>query len=68
MAWTFREDSSNSESGESDDGDALETSHALAYAEKIAKKMSSDKVILVNLSGRGDKDIHTVAKCLKDNK
>ena len=40
---------------------ALETSHALAYAEKIAKKMSSDKVILVNLSGRGDKDINTVA-------
>jgi tryptophan synthase beta chain len=40
---------------------ALETSHALAYAEKMAAKMSSDKVILVNLSGRGDKDINTVA-------
>jgi tryptophan synthase beta chain len=40
---------------------ALETSHALAYAEKMASKMSSDKIILVNLSGRGDKDINTVA-------
>lgn len=41
---------------------ALETSHALAYAEKIAKTMSKDQIILVNLSGRGDKDINTVAK------
>ncbi|MDF1780621.1 MAG: tryptophan synthase subunit beta [Alcanivoracaceae bacterium] len=40
---------------------ALESSHALAYAEKLAKKMSSDKMIVINLSGRGDKDIHTVA-------
>ena len=40
---------------------ALETSHALAYAEKIAAKMSSEEIILVNLSGRGDKDINTVA-------
>ncbi len=41
---------------------ALETSHALAYAEKLAKTMKADQVILVNLSGRGDKDINTVAK------
>lgn len=41
---------------------ALESSHALAYAEKLAKTMSQDKVVLVNLSGRGDKDINTVAK------
>ncbi|HEY9322742.1 MAG TPA: tryptophan synthase subunit beta [Candidatus Methylopumilus sp.] len=41
---------------------ALETSHALAYAEKLAKTMKPDQVILVNLSGRGDKDINTVAK------
>jgi tryptophan synthase beta chain len=41
---------------------ALESSHALAYAEKLAKTMSKDQVILVNLSGRGDKDINTVAK------
>jgi len=41
---------------------ALESSHALAYAEKLAKTMDRDKVIVVNLSGRGDKDILTVAK------
>lgn len=41
---------------------ALETSHALAHAEKMAKTMRNDEIILVNLSGRGDKDINTVAK------
>jgi tryptophan synthase beta chain len=41
---------------------ALESSHALAHAEKMAKTMSKDQIILVNLSGRGDKDINTVAK------
>ena len=41
---------------------ALETSHALAHAEKLAKTMKPDQVILVNLSGRGDKDMETVAK------
>ena len=41
---------------------ALESSHALAYAMKIAPRMSKDEVLLVNLSGRGDKDMHTVAK------
>ncbi|MFA6180364.1 MAG: tryptophan synthase subunit beta, partial [Candidatus Methylopumilus sp.] len=41
---------------------ALESSHALAYAEKLAATMSPDQVLLVNLSGRGDKDINTVAK------
>jgi tryptophan synthase beta chain len=41
---------------------ALESSHALAYAEKLAKTMNKDQIILVNLSGRGDKDINTVAK------
>ncbi|WP_177420583.1 tryptophan synthase subunit beta [endosymbiont of Lamellibrachia barhami] len=40
---------------------ALESSHALAYAAKLAPAMESDKIILVNLSGRGDKDMHTVA-------
>ena len=40
---------------------SLETSHALAYTSKLAAKMSSDQAILVNLSGRGDKDMHTVA-------
>lgn len=41
---------------------ALESSHALAYAGKLAKTMSPEQIILVNLSGRGDKDINTVAK------
>ncbi len=40
---------------------ALESSHALAHAAKIAPKMQRDKILLVNLSGRGDKDINTVA-------
>lgn len=41
---------------------ALESSHALAYAEKLAKTMSPEQMIVVNLSGRGDKDIHTIAQ------
>jgi len=41
---------------------ALESSHALAYAEKLARELGKDKNILVNLSGRGDKDMHTVAE------
>lgn len=41
---------------------ALESSHALAYAAKLAASMQPDQTIVVNLSGRGDKDIHTVAK------
>jgi tryptophan synthase beta chain len=41
---------------------ALETSHAVAYAEKLAREMDSDQVVIVNLSGRGDKDILTVAE------
>jgi len=41
---------------------ALESSHALAYAGKLAPSMARDQVLLVNLSGRGDKDINTVAK------
>jgi tryptophan synthase beta chain len=40
---------------------ALESSHAIAYALKLAPTLPKDKVILVNLSGRGDKDMHTVA-------
>ena len=40
---------------------ALETSHALAHAAKLAPQMDRDAVIVVNLSGRGDKDIQTVA-------
>ena len=41
---------------------ALESSHALAHAIKIAPTMGNDKVLLVNLSGRGDKDMNTVAR------
>ena len=41
---------------------ALETSHALAYVRKIAPKMKKNKIIVVNISGRGDKDIDAVAK------
>lgn len=40
---------------------ALESSHALAYAKKLAKDLPKDKIIVVNLSGRGDKDILTIA-------
>lgn len=40
---------------------ALESSHALAYAKKLAAEMSPKQSIVVNLSGRGDKDIHTIA-------
>lgn len=41
---------------------ALESSHAVAYAAKLAPTLSKDKILLVNLSGRGDKDMHTVAE------
>jgi tryptophan synthase beta chain len=41
---------------------ALESSHAVAYAKQLAPTMKKDQIILVNLSGRGDKDINTVAK------
>ena len=41
---------------------ALESSHALAYAAKLAPRMRKDQILLVNLSGRGDKDMHTVAE------
>jgi tryptophan synthase beta chain len=43
---------------------ALESAHALAALEKIAPAMGKDKIIVVSLSGRGDKDIFTVAKAL----
>lgn len=43
---------------------AIESSHALAQAIKEAPNMEKDKIIVVNLSGRGDKDVHTVAKYL----
>jgi tryptophan synthase beta chain len=45
---------------------ALESSHAIAYAGKIAKTLGPAKTMLVNLSGRGDKDVHTVEKMLAE--
>ncbi|MCK9341830.1 MAG: tryptophan synthase subunit beta, partial [Synergistaceae bacterium] len=40
---------------------ALESSHALAGAMRIAAEMEKDKIVLVNLSGRGDKDMETIS-------
>jgi tryptophan synthase beta chain len=45
---------------------ALESSHAVAYALKLAPQLKPDDIVLVNLSGRGDKDLETVAKALGD--
>jgi len=44
---------------------ALESSHAVAYAIKLAPTLSKDKIIIVNLSGRGDKDVDYIAELLK---
>lgn len=44
---------------------ALESSHAVAYALKLAKELTPDEVLIVNLSGRGDKDVEQVYKMLK---
>lgn len=46
---------------------ALESAHAVAYCQKLAPKMSPDEIILICLSGRGDKDIHTVADAMGVN-
>ncbi len=43
---------------------ALETAHALSYAEKLAKELGPGKNLVVNVSGRGDKDIGVVAEAL----
>ena len=44
---------------------ALESSHAVAHAVRLAREMSKDELIIVNLSGRGDKDVDSVAKLLE---
>ena len=44
---------------------AIESSHALAYAKKQAQKMGKDEIMVICLSGRGDKDVHTVAAYLE---
>ena len=43
---------------------ALESAHAIAYAVRLAKTLLRTKALLVGLSGRGDKDVHVVAKAL----
>ena len=44
---------------------ALESSHAVAHALKLAKELTIEDIIIVNLSGRGDKDVEQVFKMLK---
>ena len=46
---------------------AIESSHAVAYAMKLAPKMSKDEIIVVNLSGRGDKDVAAIARYKGEN-
>jgi tryptophan synthase beta chain len=42
---------------------ALESAHAISYARRVAKELGPDGILLINLSGRGDKDVNTVEKC-----
>jgi tryptophan synthase beta chain len=44
---------------------ALESAHAVAHAMKVARLMNRDQILIVNLSGRGDKDIDSVRQVLK---
>jgi len=46
---------------------ALESAHAVAHAIKVAAELESDKIVIVNLSGRGDKDVNTVQESLKSD-
>ena len=41
---------------------AIESAHAVAYARKLAPTMSKDKIIVINVSGRGDKDVAAIAR------
>jgi len=47
---------------------ALESAHAIAYAQRVARELGREATVLVNLSGRGDKDVHTVEKSLATRK
>ena len=47
---------------------ALESAHAIAYAETVARELGPGTILLVNLSGRGDKDVNTVEKALTEQK
>ncbi|MNN43853.1 Tryptophan synthase beta chain [compost metagenome] len=44
---------------------ALESAHAVAHAKKLAPSMGTDQIIIVNLSGRGDKDVEQVFQMIK---
>ena len=41
---------------------ALESAHAVAHVKKLARKIAADSIVIVNLSGRGDKDVQQVAR------
>ena len=43
---------------------ALESAHAVAHAQRLAREMGTSQIVLVNLSGRGDKDVNTVERWL----
>jgi len=45
---------------------ALESAHAIAYSERVAGELKSDQIIVVNLSGRGDKDVDTVSDAMNE--
>ncbi len=47
---------------------AIESSHALAYLPKLCKTLTKDDIVIVNLSGRGDKDVNTIAKYMEAKK
>ncbi|MDD5795230.1 tryptophan synthase subunit beta [Clostridium sp. HCP1S3_B4] len=47
---------------------AIESAHAVAYARKYAKELSKDDIIIVNISGRGDKDMDAILKYIEENK
>ena len=47
---------------------ALESAHAFAHAAKVAPKMSKDQILVINCSGRGDKDCQEVARLIEDQK
>jgi tryptophan synthase beta chain len=47
---------------------AIESSHALAYAKKLAPTLDKEKIIIVNLSGRGDKDMDAILSYLENEK
>lgn len=47
---------------------AIESSHAIAYGMKVAKQYKENELIVINLSGRGDKDVRTVQKLMQEGK